>query len=372
MKTRVQLVRALLIPLLAASAAGADLDHSRWDAVLKRYVTTASRVDYQSLKERGLTDLDAYLWELARPWPGDMAPAATNAALINAYNALTVRWIVSNYPVKSIQSTDNPFGAGRHILDGKHVSLDEIEGRLRAMRDPRIHAALVCAARSCPPLSREAYVAARIDTQLDANVRRWLRDTPLNEFVPDRNIARVSAIFKWYAGDFEQAGGLREFLARFAPPGASGFLLGPNVKLEYRTYNWGLNDTSLGGAYSQLHLYWDSARNGYLFAKVKSWFLSLGTAHGVNPIVFGGIYVGAIPFFFLSVAWLIRNLRRRQSPLVPAFCASFCLVSAYLYLLIAGKNIPVWVYFFVAGMLAFGVYSTVRKIKSKLNASART
>ena len=372
MKTRLQLVRALWIPLLAAAAAGADLDHSGWDAVLKQFLTPASRVDYRGLKQRGLTDLDAYLRELAQPWPGDMGPAATKAALINAYNALTVRWIVSNYPVESIWSTNDPFRAARHILGGKHVSLDGIEGRLRAMQDPRIHAALVCAARSCPPLRREAYAAAHIDTQLDANVRRWLADARLNEFAPGRNTASISAIFKWYAGDFEQAGGLREFLARFAPQGASGLLLEPKLQLEYKTYNWGLNDTSPGGAYSQLHFYWDSARNGYLFAKVKSWFLSLGREHGVNPIIFGGIYAGAIPFFSLSVAWLIRNLHRRQSPLIPALCASFCFVSAYLYLLIAGQNIPAWVYFFVAGMLALGIYSTVRKIKSRLNQGGRT
>lgn len=343
---RVQLVKALLIPVMAVTAAGADLDHSRWDAVLKQYVSPGSRVDYQSLKERGVTDLDGYLRELAEPWPGGMSSAATKAALVNAYNALTVRWIVSNYPVESIRRTNDPFKAARHTLDGKRVSLDDVEGRLRAMQDPRIHAALVCAARSCPPLSREAYVAVHIDAQLDANVRRWLADTRLNEFPPDRDTARVSAIFKWYAGDFDQAGGLRDFLARFAPQDVSGFLLSPKVQLEYKTYDWGLNDTSLGGGYSQLNFYWDWVRNGYLGGAIKDWFLNLGRKHGVNPIVFGGIYVGAIPFFSLSVAWLVQNLRRHRSPLIPALCASFCFVSAYLYLLIAGKNIPAWVYFF--------------------------
>jgi hypothetical protein len=109
----------------------------------------------------------------------------------------------------------------------------------------------------------------------------------------------------------------------------------------------------------------------YLFDEAKEWFLSLGREHGVNPIVFGSIYVGAIPFFSLSIGWLIRNLRRRRSPVAPALCASFCFVSAYLYLLIAGENIPAWVYLFLAGMVGFGVYSTVRKIKAKLNEGGR-
>ena len=41
------------------------------------------------------------------------------------------------------------------------------------------------------------------------------------------------------------------------------------------------------------------------------WFFSLGDQYGVNPIIFGSIYVGAIPFFTLSVGWLVRNLRRK-------------------------------------------------------------
>ena len=93
------------------------------------------------------------------------------------------------------------------------------------------------------------------------------------------------------------------------------------------------------------------------------WFLSLGEQYGVNPIIFGSIYVGAIPFFTLSVARLVRNLRRKQSIVLPALSAGFFFISAYLYLLIAGRNIPLWVYGFLAVMVLFGVYSTVKKIR---------
>ncbi len=93
------------------------------------------------------------------------------------------------------------------------------------------------------------------------------------------------------------------------------------------------------------------------------WFLSLGDQYGVNPIIFGSIYVGAIPFFMLSIVRLIRNLRRKQSIVLPALSASFFFVSAYLYLLVAGHNIPLWVYGFIAVMIAYGVYSTVQKIR---------
>ena len=95
------------------------------------------------------------------------------------------------------------------------------------------------------------------------------------------------------------------------------------------------------------------------------WFMSLGAEYGVNPILFGSIYVGAIPFFTLSVARLIRNLRRKKSIVLPALSAGFFFISAYLYLLVAGRNIPLWVYGFIAAMVLFGIYSTVKKIRTQ-------
>jgi Protein of unknown function, DUF547 len=253
----------LTIAALPGVAAAIGPDHSKWDALVKRYVNTEARVDYRSLKANGLAELDAYLSEMAAPWPSGMEPQATKAALINSYNALTVRWILSNYPVESIEQTKDPFTAERHTLSGSLISLDKIEGRLRAMGDPRIHAVLVCAARSCPPLRREAYAAARIEEQLDDNVRTWLANRKLNEFIPAQSLARVSSIFKWYSGDFESAGGLKPFLARFAPASTAGFLREPNAKIEFQTYNWGLNDAAdLGSGYSEKDFYLDIVRGG--------------------------------------------------------------------------------------------------------------
>ncbi|MEM1096332.1 MAG: hypothetical protein AAGJ10_17170 [Bacteroidota bacterium] len=100
------------------------------------------------------------------------------------------------------------------------------------------------------------------------------------------------------------------------------------------------------------------------------WFLSLGDQYGVDPIIFGVIYVGAIPFFTISLGWLIRNLRKKKPIVLPTLATGFFFISAYLYLLIAGENIPLWVYGFVAAMVAFGVYSTMQKIRAGVNESA--
>jgi len=97
----------------------------------------------------------------------------------------------------------------------------------------------------------------------------------------------------------------------------------------------------------------------------KDWFLSLGENYGVNPYIFGSIYIGAIPFFFLCLAWTVRNIRNKKPFVIPVLLTGLCFISAYVYLIIVGKNIPVWVYVFIAVMVLYGVYSTFKKIKSK-------
>lgn len=97
----------------------------------------------------------------------------------------------------------------------------------------------------------------------------------------------------------------------------------------------------------------------------KDWFLSLGEKYGVNPYIFGSIYIGAIPFFFLCLAWAVKNIRNKKPFVIPVLLTGLCFISAYLYLIIVGKNIPVWVYVFIAVMVLYGVYSTFKKIKSK-------
>ena len=97
----------------------------------------------------------------------------------------------------------------------------------------------------------------------------------------------------------------------------------------------------------------------------KDWFMSLGEKYNVNPVIFGSIYLGAIPFFFASVAWLIKNIRNKKPVFIPVMTASFFFVSAYLYLIIAGRNIPLWVYIFIILVMIYGIISTIKKVKSK-------
>lgn len=102
---------------------------------------------------------------------------------------------------------------------------------------------------------------------------------------------------------------------------------------------------------------------------INQWFLSLGAEYGVNPYIFGAIYVGAIPFFILSIGWLVRNAKAGKSTLLPTMCAGFCFVSAYIYLAIAGRNIPLWVWIFLAALIVYGAWSSIRDTRRKIAAA---
>ncbi|HEV2492029.1 MAG TPA: DUF547 domain-containing protein [Terriglobia bacterium] len=265
MGTQVKIVSLLLVVawLTPAQHALSRVDASAWDALLKQFVDARHRVDYARLKREGGARISEYVTELGRGGEQPLSPDEKKALLINAYNAFTIEWVVENYPVPSIWATTAPFTAARHRLGGEAVSLDAIESELRAMGDPRIHAALVCAARSCPPLRREAYVAKRLDAQLDDNVRAWLADSSLNTFDPEQARAEVSTIFRWYAKDFDAyPGGLEGFLRRYAPA-AVVMALGPRkFEVRFKEYNWGLNDQSeLGSNYSKWRFEVDWLRN---------------------------------------------------------------------------------------------------------------
>ncbi len=96
----------------------------------------------------------------------------------------------------------------------------------------------------------------------------------------------------------------------------------------------------------------------------KEWFLSLGQQYHVNPYIFGGIYIGAIPLFFLCLGWTIKNIKNKKPFVLPLLLTGLFFISAYLYLIIAGKNIPLWVYIFIGVMIVYGIYSTVIKLRN--------
>lgn len=223
----------------------AGIDVAPWEELLGRYVDERGLVAYVAWKDspQDVQRLDTFLAEFARTEGTAARGAEEIAALINAYNAFTIRWILQNYPTDSIRELDDSWSKARWNVGGQVVSLDAIEHEnLRLLFGWRVHATIVCAARSCPPLQRHAYTAGNLQSRTDEAFRAWLGRDDLNQFDPVARVARVSPIFKWFKSDFVERGALGSVLERFGPSRYQEFFAGRNYGVEYRDYDWGLND----------------------------------------------------------------------------------------------------------------------------------
>ena len=222
----------------------AGIDHGSYDRLLKKYVNGEGLVAYEKWKANAddRKALDDYVAQI-----GQKGAAASGneraASLINAYNSFVLQWILQNYPTESIWALKGSFKSKRHKVGGESVSLDDIENTaLRPEFGYRTHATLVCAARSCPPLQTSAYTAGQLDEQVARAYRTWLGRADLNEFSPEKNQASISMIFKWFKADFERGGGFKTVIAKYGPASAQAVMKKSDANIDYKTYNWGLND----------------------------------------------------------------------------------------------------------------------------------
>lgn len=262
----------ILAATFALSVAGPafafDQSHATWDALLKRHVVVvqngvASRADYAGFRaDEGA--LQAYLKELSSVALAEYETWTRErklAFLINAYNAFTVKLVLTRYPdlasIKDLGSfLRSPWKQKFFVLLGAERSLDDVEhGLIRApgaFDEPRIHFAVNCASLGCPMLRAEAFVAERIEVQLDDGTRRFLADRERNRFVPASGVLEISKIFDWYREDFEKkssrgGGSLPRFLASYADQLADGaaaraLIREERAQVRFLDYDWKLND----------------------------------------------------------------------------------------------------------------------------------
>ncbi|HEU4351535.1 MAG TPA: DUF547 domain-containing protein [Burkholderiales bacterium] len=241
---------AVAVVLFSTSVAALDHSHGAWSVLLKKHVVLldagkASQMNYAGMAQDHAA-LKAYLQELSSVSEVEFdrwTKAEQMAFLINAYNAYTVEKILTRYPdIRSIwdfgKFFGNPFRDEFFSLLGHRTSLDGIEhGVLRKRyREPRIHYAVNCASIGCPMLREQAYVAARLDGQLEEQTRRFLSDRTRNRFRDGR--LEVSKIFDWYKEDFEPR---EEYFVRYA--GVLGMPPGARPRLVFLDYDWALNDS---------------------------------------------------------------------------------------------------------------------------------
>jgi membrane protein DedA with SNARE-associated domain len=232
-----------------------ELDHAHpaWAGVLDAHVKNGL-VDYGPLHATGSPTLNSYLQALGsvcREGYDTWSRAQRLAFWINAYNAYTVRLVLDHYPIDSIRSVGTVPGAAfrkRFIempwYQRRRLSLDDIEHRILRERfdEPRIHFALVCAARGCPELPGRPFLAPTLDEQLDDAGRAFLRDPKKNRFDPNTRTLHLSPIFQWFREDFERGGtDLPAFVAPYLPSSTATAIRSGDVRVEFLGYDWSLN-----------------------------------------------------------------------------------------------------------------------------------
>ncbi len=211
---------------------GMDM-HTELDKLLKTHVSSSGKVDYKGIK--GDQDrLENYLALISNNKPGTSASKDEKLVYwINVYNAYTIKLIVDNYPIKSITDLDGgkPWDKKWINIKGTKYSLNQIENEIirPTFNEPRIHFAVNCAAKSCPPLMNKAWNASSLDADLENATKAFITNNAYNSI--QNGNAQISKIFDWYKEDF---GDVKKYIAKYS---------GQEVKeVSFKEYDWSLNN----------------------------------------------------------------------------------------------------------------------------------
>jgi len=243
----------------ASSALAFDHSHAAWQALLKKHVVVLDGGRASQLRYAGMAQdreaLRAYLQSLSAVDEAQLdvwSKPQQMAFLVNAYNAFMVEKILTRYPdLRSVwdfgRLFGNPFKDRFFSLFQRPFSLDQIEHDTLRKRyaEPRLHYALNCASVGCPMLREEAYVAERLERQLEEQASRFLSDRSRNRYRDGR--LEVSKIFDWYQEDFAPR---ERYFARYAKLLAENtddqrLITEGKAALAFLEYDWSLNDFPL-------------------------------------------------------------------------------------------------------------------------------
>ena len=190
--------------------------------------------------------LDRHLELLAAVDPAARNPADRFAFYANAYNARTIKLIRRHYPgIESIKETGSllrsPWKKRFVTLAGRMMTLDKIEqDTIRAQyKDPRIHFAVNCASKGCPPLFHEPFEGRILEGQLNAATRRFINDP--NCYRLDAQTLFVSKIFDGYGEDLndDPVGYFLDYAQ--SDPKTRLAQQRSRLKVDYLDYDWSLN-----------------------------------------------------------------------------------------------------------------------------------
>lgn len=226
---------------------GLEFDHSEFQYMLEKYVDEHGRVDYVGLKEEEDV-LDRYIDELSSASYDQLTRYEKLALLINAYNAFTLKLILENPGIKSIQDipSEKRWEDTRWIISGERLSLMELEHKkIRGVfAEPRIHFALVCASNGCPKLRNEVFEGSKLVEQLGDQAINFYSLESNFKLDENKNSIYLSEILDWYKFDFaENEKDVVLYGTRYLDEKGLNYI-NKNIKtinIKYIPYDWKLN-----------------------------------------------------------------------------------------------------------------------------------
>ena len=234
-------------------------DIERYGETLTQYVNEQGLVNYQDLQgdRASLDHFNASLNEVLPSTYDNWSDSEKIAFLINAYNSFTLQSIVDQTPIKSsIRDIPGVWRIRKHSIMGDFKTLDTIEHKIlrQDFNEPRIHAALVCGAFSCPPLRNEPYTGEALDEQLDDQVTQWLNGEHGLKIDREAQTVSISAIFDWFGDDWKPSYSTDEgfagsdtqkavlnFISNYVSEDDAAYLKEGNYRVKYLDYDWSLN-----------------------------------------------------------------------------------------------------------------------------------
>jgi hypothetical protein len=236
-------------------------NHSLLNRILQVYVREG-RVNYKDLKANP-GDLETYLDQVSKVKLKALSKREKLALFINAYNAYTLKLIIDHYPIKgwnplfpgnSIRQISGAWDEWKIMVGGKRMTLNDLEHNyLRKLGDPRIHFAIVCAAKSCPPLASFAFDPDKVELQLDERVRHFMQLSDRFFFCADCRKIKLSKILEWFYGDFskfavegtrsyKRYAGVMGFFLNYLDEDLRAKALNDKPSIDFLKYDWTLNE----------------------------------------------------------------------------------------------------------------------------------
>jgi hypothetical protein len=260
--------RRFSVKRLSALEQSKQLRNATMELYSKYLTEDGSAVDYERLQRSREFNIDYRnaVHALQFVTLDDMEEVERKCFFINIYNTLMINGLIVIGKPKGILEKKNFYSYCKYNIGGYQFSLNDIEhGVLRANRkpyaalkrlfnskdprlqfvvahfDPRIHFALNCGAKSCPPI--KMYVPERLDVQLKLAGTSFCDQ----EVQVVHNKIIVSKIFQWYYSDFgnndtEVAKYIatfitdQELLAKLERVINTG-----KAKIKFQSYDWSLN-----------------------------------------------------------------------------------------------------------------------------------